>query len=152
MIASRRMAESRAISACCGPSASRSPTPRRRRSKKERRYIEGIPPDAGLIELSHMYGLGFLQLSGDLKLSEVADAITSQNVHWGSFLEMLNTNDPNTTIGELGRKNAIGRGMVLCGTPKTIVDKMEELHFGIRAFRASSFYRRHNDKNPISIG
>jgi FMN-dependent oxidoreductase (nitrilotriacetate monooxygenase family) len=97
--------------------------------EKERRYVESIPPDAGLIELSHMYGLDFSSLRSDMKISEVADAVTNQNVHWGSFLEILSTSEPDITIGELGRKNAIGRGMVLRGTPKTIVDKMEEMHF-----------------------
>jgi len=32
------------------------------------------------------------------------------------------------TIAELGRNNAIGRGLVLRGTPKQIVDRLEEIH------------------------
>jgi alkanesulfonate monooxygenase SsuD/methylene tetrahydromethanopterin reductase-like flavin-dependent oxidoreductase (luciferase family) len=96
--------------------------------EKERRYVESIPPQAGLIELSHMYGLDFSSLPNDMPLSEVADAVKAQNVHWGSFAEAIETNDPKMTIGEFGRKNAIGKTLALRGTPKQIVDRMEELH------------------------
>ncbi len=94
----------------------------------ERRYIERIPPQAGLIELSHMYGLDFSKYSSDMKLSQLADEVKSQNVHWGSFQEILDTTDPDVSIGELGRKNAIGKSMVLRGTPKMIADQLEMLH------------------------
>lgn len=96
--------------------------------EKERRYIESIPPQAGLIELSHMYGLDFSSLPSNMPLSEVADAVKAQNVHWGSFAEAIETSDPRMTIGEFGRKNAIGRTLALRGTPEQIVDRMEELH------------------------
>ncbi len=94
----------------------------------ENRYIENIPPEAGLIEMSHMYGLDFSTFSKDMPLSELADAVKAQNVHWGSFAEAIDTSDPKMTIGEFGRKNAIGKTLALRGTPKQIADKMEELH------------------------
>jgi FMN-dependent oxidoreductase (nitrilotriacetate monooxygenase family) len=97
--------------------------------EKERRYIESIPRDAGLIELSHMYGMDFSALNGEMKLQEVVDSVLSQNSHWGSFLELVKTNDPDITVNELGRKISIGRTLCLRGTPKQIVDRMEELHF-----------------------
>jgi FMN-dependent oxidoreductase (nitrilotriacetate monooxygenase family) len=96
--------------------------------EKEERYIESIPPQAGLIELSHMYGLDFSSLPNTMPLSEVGAAVKAQNVHWGSFAEQIETNDPKMTIGEFGRKNAIGRTLALRGTPKAIADRMEELH------------------------
>jgi alkanesulfonate monooxygenase SsuD/methylene tetrahydromethanopterin reductase-like flavin-dependent oxidoreductase (luciferase family) len=37
------------------------------------------------------------------------------------------------TIAELGRKNAIGRGLVLRGTAKQIADRIEEIHFATGA-------------------
>ncbi len=95
----------------------------------ERRYIEAIPRQAGLIELSHMYGLDFSALRPELKLSELGDAVKAQNVHWGSFKELVDTNDPDMTIEEIGRKNAIGKTLPIRGTPKMIADKLEELHF-----------------------
>jgi FMN-dependent oxidoreductase (nitrilotriacetate monooxygenase family) len=94
----------------------------------EQRYIESIPPQAGLIELSHMYGLDFSQFKNDMKLSEVADQVKNANVHWGSFQEILDTSDPDMTIGEVGRKNAIGKSLVVRGTPTQIADQLEMLH------------------------
>jgi FMN-dependent oxidoreductase (nitrilotriacetate monooxygenase family) len=96
--------------------------------EKERRYITSIPRNAGLIELSHMYGMDFSALDGETKLSEVINGVLSQNSHWGSFLELVKTNDPDITVNELGRKISIGRNLTLRGTPKQIVDRMEELH------------------------
>lgn len=94
----------------------------------ERAYTESIPPQAGLIELSHMYGLDFSTFPNDMRLADVADAVNAQNVHWGSFAEAIETSDPKITIGEFGPKNAIGKTLALRGKPKDIVDKMQELH------------------------
>lgn len=94
----------------------------------ERRYIAAIPPMAGLIEMSHMYGLDFSAIPPHTRIRELADAVRSQNVHWGSFQEIVDTNDPEMTIEELGRKNAIGKTLAIRGTPRQIVDRMEELH------------------------
>jgi alkanesulfonate monooxygenase SsuD/methylene tetrahydromethanopterin reductase-like flavin-dependent oxidoreductase (luciferase family) len=94
----------------------------------ERRYIESIPPQAGLIELSHMFGLDFSKFRNDMKVSDVAESVKSENVHWGSFQEILDTTDPDMTIGELGRKHAIGKSLVARGTPKMIADQLEEMH------------------------
>src|SRR5271170_69544 len=79
----------------------------------ERAYIDSIPPQAGLIELSHMYGLDFSSLPSDMPLSEVAGAVKAQNVHWGSFMEAIETSDPSMSIGDYGRQNAIGRTLAL---------------------------------------
>lgn len=97
--------------------------------EKERRYIASIPREAGLIELSHMYGLDFSSLPPDLPVSELEDAVRAQNVHWGSFKEIVDTAGPGMTIEELGRNNAIGKTLAIRGTPQMIADKLEELHF-----------------------
>lgn len=94
----------------------------------ERRYIETIPKESGVIELSHMFGLDFSRFSSDMKLSQVAKQVKDQNVHWGSFEEFLKANDPDMTIGELGRRNAIGKALVVRGNAKDICDQLEELH------------------------
>jgi FMN-dependent oxidoreductase (nitrilotriacetate monooxygenase family) len=96
--------------------------------EKERRYIASIPPQAGLIELSHMYGIDFSVLRNDMRLSEVADRVKAENVHWGSFQELLDTSDPDMTVGELGQKNAIAKTLALRGTPAMIADQIEEIH------------------------
>src|SRR6202022_2194477 len=51
----------------------------------EEHYLDSIPPEAGLIELSSMYGLDFSQFRRDRKLSDVAAKAKTQNGHWGSF-------------------------------------------------------------------
>jgi alkanesulfonate monooxygenase SsuD/methylene tetrahydromethanopterin reductase-like flavin-dependent oxidoreductase (luciferase family) len=94
----------------------------------ERRYIARIPPQAGLIELSHMYGIDFSAVPGKMKIAELADRVKNENVHWGSFQEIVDTTDPDMTIEELGRKNAIGKTLAIRGTPQMIADKLEELH------------------------
>ena len=76
-----------------------------------------------------MYGLDFSQFRRDMRLSDVAAEVKAQNVHWGSFEEIIKTTDPNLTVEQFGRKFMTERILVAAGTPKTIVDKLEEWHF-----------------------
>jgi FMN-dependent oxidoreductase (nitrilotriacetate monooxygenase family) len=101
--------------------------------EKERQYLAAIPPDAGLIELSSMYGLDFSQFSPDMPLAEVADAVKAQNVHWGSFEEILKTTEPTTTIGAFAQAFITDRVVVAAGTPEMIADKLEEIHYATGA-------------------
>ena len=48
---------------------------------------------------------------------------------YGSFEELLKTTDSTRTVEELGRRFLVNRILVATGTPKTIVDKLEEMHF-----------------------
>ena len=64
-----------------------------------------------------------------MRLADVAAEVKAQNVHWGSFEEILKTTDPNLTVEQFGRKFMTERILVAAGTPKTIVDKLEEWHF-----------------------
>jgi hypothetical protein len=48
---------------------------------------------------------------------------------YGSFEELLKTTDSTQTVEELGRRFLVDRILVATGTPKTIVDKLEEMHF-----------------------
>ena len=95
----------------------------------EEHYLDSIPPEAGLIELSSMYGLDFSMFRRDMRLVDVAAEVRSQNVHWGSFEEILKTTDPNLTVEQFGRKFMTERILVASGTPKDIVDKLEQWHF-----------------------
>jgi FMN-dependent oxidoreductase (nitrilotriacetate monooxygenase family) len=95
----------------------------------EEHYLDSIPPEAGLIELSSMYGLDFSRFRRDMRLSEVAAEVKAQNVHWGSFEEILKTTDPNLTVEQFGRRFMTERILVAGGTPKQIVDKLEQWHF-----------------------
>ena len=95
----------------------------------EEHYLDSIPPEAGLIELSSMYGLDFSRFRRDMRLSDVAAEVKAQNVHWGSFEEILKTTDPNLTVEQFGRRFMTERILVAGGTPKMIVDKLEQWHF-----------------------
>ena len=96
--------------------------------RKEAHYIGSIPAQAGLIEMSHMYGIDFSAIPNDLPVRELGERIKSQNVHWGSFQEILDTTDPDLSVADLGRKNAIGKTFAVIGSPKEIADQLEEMH------------------------
>jgi alkanesulfonate monooxygenase SsuD/methylene tetrahydromethanopterin reductase-like flavin-dependent oxidoreductase (luciferase family) len=95
----------------------------------EQRYLYAIPPETGLIELSSMYGLDFSILRRDMRLADVAAEVKAQNVHWGCFEEILKTTDPNMTAEQLGRQFMTERILVAAGTPKMIVNRLEQWHF-----------------------
>ena len=84
----------------------------------EQHYLDTIPPEAGLIELSSMYGLDFSQFRRDMRLSDVAAEVKAQNVHWGSFEEIIKTTDPNLTVEQFGRKFMTERILVAAVRPR----------------------------------
>lgn len=65
----------------------------------------------------------------DTRLADLADEVKAQNTHLGSFEELLKTTDPNFRVGEFGRRYMTDRILVAAGTPKMIVDRLEQLHF-----------------------
>jgi long-chain alkane monooxygenase len=97
--------------------------------RMEEHYLDSILPEAGLIELSSMYGLDFSMFRRDMRLADVAAEVKAQNVHWGSFEEILKTTDPSLTVEQFGRRFMTDRILVAGGTPKQIVDKLEAWHF-----------------------
>ncbi len=96
--------------------------------EKERRFIESLPPDAGLIELSNLYGLDFSILRGDMRLADTAEAVRAQNAQWGSYEEILKTADPEMTVEEFSRQVIADRVLTATGTPRSIADRLEMLH------------------------
>jgi long-chain alkane monooxygenase len=95
---------------------------------KERNMLDQLPPDAGLIELSFFYAIDFSRFDGAMKLRETAEMVRAEQVHWGTFDELMKTEDPDITIEELGRKFIAERTLFFVGTPKHIADKLEEVH------------------------
>src|SRR5439155_10995630 len=89
---------------------------------KEQAFLEAIPPEAGLIEMSQQFGVDFSAARPGMRLVDFADQVKSQKGNLGSFEEMLKTTDPNLTVTELGRDFMTRRVLVAAGTPKTIVD------------------------------
>ncbi len=94
----------------------------------ERQFLDSIPPDAGLLELSHHFGIDFSSVRGDMPIAELADQVRGENVKWGQFEEILKTVDPKTTVAAYGRNFVIGQGLRAVGTPMDIADKLERLH------------------------
>ncbi len=102
-------------------------------AEKEQRYLESIPPEAGLVEMSAQYGVDFSTAKPGMRLSDFADEVRAQNGNLGSFDELLKTVDPKQSLQEFARRFLVDRILVASGTPKTIADKLEELHFGTGA-------------------
>ena len=98
-------------------------------AEKERRYLDAIPPEAGLVEMSAQYGVDFSTAKPDMRLADFADEVRAQKGNLGSFDELFKTIDPNQSVHEFGRRFLVDRILVAAGTPKKIVDKLEELHF-----------------------
>jgi len=97
--------------------------------EKERRFLDAIPPEAGLIEMSQQFGVDFSSAKPGMRLVDFADQVKSQKGNLGSFAEMLKTTDPSMTVAEFGRDFMTRRILVAAGTPKTIVDTLERLHY-----------------------
>ncbi len=98
-------------------------------AEKERRYLDAIPPEAGLVEMSFQYNVDFSKARPDMRLADFADEVAAQKGNLGSFEELLKTVDPKQTVREFSKRFLVDRVLAATGTPKSIVDKLEELHF-----------------------
>jgi FMN-dependent oxidoreductase (nitrilotriacetate monooxygenase family) len=96
---------------------------------KEKAFLDALPPKAGLLELSAMYGVDFSLFRPDMKMSETGEVVKAQKVAWGSFEELLKTSDASMTVEEFGRSYITGRTLVVAGAPTEIADEFERLHF-----------------------
>lgn len=96
--------------------------------RKERFYLDSVPGNAGLIELSIWYGIDFTKLDPKMKLADAAEAIRAEQVMWGTFQEILKTEDPDITVEEMGRKMLATRSNHVIGSPKEVADHLEEAH------------------------
>lgn len=96
--------------------------------EKERRFLDSLPPNAGMIELSFHFGIDFSVLRPDMRLSDAAELVQAEQVHWGSFLEIIATEGPETTVEEMGRRFIGQRAAHVIGTAAEIADRFEEIH------------------------
>jgi FMN-dependent oxidoreductase (nitrilotriacetate monooxygenase family) len=97
-------------------------------AERERRYLDAIPPDAGLIEMSAQFNVDFSKARPDMRLVDFAEEVASQKGNLGSFDELLKTVDPKQTLREFSRRFLLDRVLAATGTPKKIADKLEEIH------------------------
>jgi FMN-dependent oxidoreductase (nitrilotriacetate monooxygenase family) len=95
---------------------------------KERAFLDALPPEAGLMELSFQYGVDFSFIPGEMRLADAAELVRAQQVHWGSFLEIVETEPPQTTVEELGRRFISERSAHVIGTPVQVADQLEAFH------------------------
>lgn len=95
---------------------------------KEHRYLDSIPPQAGLVEMSAQYGVDFSTAKPGMRLADFADEVRAQKGNLGSFDELLKTVDPEQPLPEFATRFLVDRILVAAGTPKSIADKLEELH------------------------
>jgi alkanesulfonate monooxygenase SsuD/methylene tetrahydromethanopterin reductase-like flavin-dependent oxidoreductase (luciferase family) len=96
--------------------------------EKERRFLDQVPPEAGMIELSFHFGVDFSSIPGDMRLADAAEMVRKEQVHWGSFLEIIATEPPQTTVAEMGKRFIGERASHIVGDPKQIADRFEEMH------------------------
>jgi alkanesulfonate monooxygenase SsuD/methylene tetrahydromethanopterin reductase-like flavin-dependent oxidoreductase (luciferase family) len=101
--------------------------------EKERRYLESIPPEAGLVEMSAQYGVDFSVATPGMRLADFADKVRAEKGNLGSFEELLKTVDPKQSLQEFGHRFLVDRILVAAGTPRMIADKLEEMHFATGA-------------------
>lgn len=101
--------------------------------EQERRYLEAIPPQAGLVEMSAQYNVDFSAAKPGMCLADFAHEVAANKGNLGSFEELLKTVDSKQTVEEFGKRFLVDRVLSASGTPKQIVDKLEELHFGTGA-------------------
>ena len=85
------------------------------------------------MEMSAQYGVDFSIATPGMRLADFADKVRAEKGNLGSFEELLKTVDPKQSLQEFGKRFLVDRILVAAGTPKTIVDKLEELHFGTGA-------------------
>jgi long-chain alkane monooxygenase len=97
-------------------------------AEQERRYLESIPPEAGLVEMSAQYGVDFSAAKPGMRLSDFADEVRAQKGNLGSFEELLKTVDPNQSLKEFAHRFLVDRILTATGTPTKIADTLEELH------------------------
>ena len=97
---------------------------------REQAYLDAIPPEAGLVEMSAQFGVDFSKARPNMTLADFADEVASQKGNLGTFEELLKTVDPKQSVAEFGSRFLVDRILVARGTPGQIVDRLEELHEG----------------------
>lgn len=96
---------------------------------REKAFLDAIPPEGGLIEMSQWFGVDFSTADLDMTLADFADQVRETSGNLGTFEEIVKTTDPKTTVRELGRDYLTKRILAAEGTPAEIVDKLEKIHF-----------------------
>jgi long-chain alkane monooxygenase len=96
--------------------------------RKEKRFLDSLPDNAGIIELSFLYGIDFSKFDGKMKLRDLLEVVQQQQVHWGTFQELVKTEGAETTLEEVGRRYIADRSNYVVGSVKEVADHLEAVH------------------------
>src|ERR1700722_17468080 len=80
--------------------------------EKERRYLDSIPSETRLVEMSVQYGVDFSPAKPGMRLSDFADEVRSQKGNLGSFEELLKTANINQSLQEFAHRFLVDRILV----------------------------------------
>lgn len=97
-------------------------------AERDRRFVESLPPQAGMIQLSNLLGVDFSKIDGATKLGDMLEQVAEQRGHYGFFLDAVETSGPDMTVEEFGRVYLTDQAATVVGTPAEIVDQLEEMH------------------------
>ena len=97
-------------------------------AERDRKFVESLPPQAGMIMLSNLLGVDFSTVDGRTPLSEMVERVREQQGHFGFFQDAVETSGPDMTVEQFGRIYLTDQAMTITGTPEHIVDKIEEIH------------------------
>ena len=90
-----------------------------------------------------------------MRLAEFADEVAAQKGNLGSFEELLKTVDPKQTVRDFSKRFLVDRVLAATGTPKSIADKLEQMHFESGAnggfILARGFSASHNLKHFVDF-
>lgn len=97
-------------------------------AERDRKFVESLPPHAGMIQLSNLLGVDFSKVDGRTPLGEMLEQVRAQQGHFGFFQDAVDTSGPDMTVEEFGRVYLTQQAASVVGTPAQIVDQLEELH------------------------
>jgi FMN-dependent oxidoreductase (nitrilotriacetate monooxygenase family) len=95
---------------------------------RDHRFVESLPPNAGMIMLSNLLGVDFSTVPGSTRLGDMLERVADQQGHFGFFQDAVNTSGADMTVEEFGRVYLTDQAARVVGTPAQIVDQLEEMH------------------------
>jgi Coenzyme F420-dependent N5,N10-methylene tetrahydromethanopterin reductase and related flavin-dependent oxidoreductases len=96
-------------------------------NEKERRYLAAIRPEAGLVEMSAQYNVDFSK-AGPACASPTLPTRCARRRETTEASRASQDDGSCQSVEEFGRRFLVDRILVATGTPKSIVDKLEEIH------------------------
>ncbi|GAA4557007.1 NtaA/DmoA family FMN-dependent monooxygenase [Pseudonocardia xishanensis] len=96
--------------------------------RRDREFMDRLPPFAGRVMLSSVFGVDFSTVDGRTPLGEFVEQVKAQRGHFGIFEDAVRTSDPATSVEEFGRAYFVDQAARVVGTPAQIADQLMEMH------------------------